>query len=133
MSIRITLDFLEIKIGDGSRHLISLFNHPRDFYLQFKDRYELKEWFAERDFDDNPFDHQEHLIPFPSPENVTDGMQERLQRRFGTSIKIQQVTDLSIIGKEGRDWGCQNPMRFAKAKPIHKPPYADRIDQSHQN
>ncbi len=115
---------MEIKIGDGSRHLISIFNQPRDFYLQFKDRYELKEWFAERAFDD---DDNENLIAFPSAENFTEGMQERLQARFGSSIKIERVSDLSNLSKEGREWGCQNPLRFAKAKPIHKPPYADRV------
>lgn len=122
MSIRITLDLMEIEIGDGSRYLISSFDQPKDFYLQFEDRCALREWFSESE---NPLYDYEYLIPFPSPENVTEGMQERLHSRFGSSIKIERVSDLSNLSKEGREWGCQNPLRFAKAKPIHKPPYAD--------
>ncbi len=129
MSVRITIDFMEIKIGDGSRWLISVFNHPKDFYLQFENRGDLREWFDDY-CEYSIVDSNAFLIAFPSPESsLTEGMQERLHSRFGTSIKIERVSDLSNLSAEGREWGCQNPLRFAKAKPIHKPPYADRVQE----
>lgn len=131
MSVRITIDFMEMKIGDGSKWLISLFHHPSEFYLQFETRGDLREWFD--NYCEENFQTNNYCIAFPTNPAGSQGMQERLQERFGSTIKIERISDLSNLSKEGREWGCQNPLRFAKAKPIHKPPYADRTDQSHHN
>ncbi len=114
MSIRISLDLMEIKIGDGSRWLISIFDNPKDFYLQFESRGDLREWFDDH-CDNDILACNEHLIAFPTNPASSETMQKRLWSRFGSNCKIERVTDLSNISQEGRRWGG-NPLAFAKAK-----------------
>tara|TARA_R110000803_G_scaffold103620_1_gene171773 strand:+ start:1088 stop:1414 length:327 start_codon:yes stop_codon:yes gene_type:complete len=106
MSIRITLEFIEIEAANGEKFLTSLrIVQPKSFYLQFRTGNCIKEWFDERD---NHFNDNEYLIRFPSQQNVNkQTMQERLESRFGSSIKIEEVNDLSLISSKGKEWGVQ--------------------------
>lgn len=108
MTIRITLELREVKLGDGRRVLTTLHQDAK-FFKRFANYQELKKWHEEN----NPLGYAEHLIPFPNAENPNNwGMHKRLEARFGSGIKIEEVNDLSVLGPKGKRWGAPKPVAY---------------------